>query len=75
MWDPGRSEKSVLQESVMSSTNCPPTIQGKRTSRVHPLRATWSASPHTEWVPPGILLIYPYCTYPLSARSYAEFWE
>ena len=29
MWDPGRSEKSVLQESVMSSTNCPPTIRGR----------------------------------------------
>ena len=23
MWDPGRSEKSVFQEGVMSSTNCP----------------------------------------------------
>ena len=61
MWDPGRSEKSVFQEGVMSSTNCPPTIQGKRTSRVHPLRATWSVSPYTEWVSPGILPIYPYC--------------
>ena len=61
MWDPGRSEKSVFPEGVMSSTNCPPTIQGKRTSRVHPLRATWSVSPYTEWVPPGILPIYPYC--------------
>ena len=61
MWDPGRSEKSVFQEGVMSSTNCPSTIQGKRTSRVHPLRATWNVSPYTEWVPPGILPIYPYC--------------
>lgn len=62
MWDLGRSEKSVFQGDVMSSTSCPPQSRGKTTSEVHPLLATWSASPYTEWALPGILICP--CIYP-----------